>query len=205
MTALGGLLDVDASLATLSAERAAKYSTQAVSILAESRYDEKKLHRYVGRLVSAAQYEPAGRAWLVSGYVALKQARKRRTKQGKRVKVFIGPGVRQEAQFWIARLRHLAGVALFPRFSFPPSDSSDHRVGWFDASPSWGMGGAFLVRRGKNAIASFYTYEWSESEQWHVNVLEAVAGLTLLVTGHIASPAPFVSEFGDNNTANASA
>ena len=38
-----------------------------------------------------------------------------------------------------------------------------------------------------------------------MNVLEAVAGLTLLVTGHVASPAPFVSEFGDNNAANASA
>ena len=36
-------------------------------------------------------------------------------------------------------------------------------------------------------------------------MLEAVAGLALLVAGHIASPAPFVSEFGDNNVANASA
>ena len=38
-----------------------------------------------------------------------------------------------------------------------------------------------------------------------MNVFEAIAGLTLLVTGHIASPAPFVSEYGDNNAANASA
>ena len=37
MTALGGLLDVDATLATLSAERAAKYSAQAASVLAEPR------------------------------------------------------------------------------------------------------------------------------------------------------------------------
>ena len=206
MTALGGLLDVDASLATLSAERAEKYSAQAASILDEYRFDEKEFHRYASRLMSAAQYEPAGRAWLVSSYVALKQAWKRKRQRGKRVKVFIGPGVKQEARFWIARLKHPAGVALFPRFSFPPSDSPDHRVGWFDASTSWGMGGAFLVRRGANVIAFFYVYEWSEKERgWHVNVFEAIAGLTLLVTGHIASPAPFVSEYGDNNAANASA
>ena len=62
MTALGGLLDVDASLATLSAERAAKYSAQAASVLAELRYDAKEFHRYASRLVSAANYEPAGRA-----------------------------------------------------------------------------------------------------------------------------------------------
>ena len=44
MTALpvDGLLDVDASLATLSAERAVKYSTQAASVLAEPRYNDKK-------------------------------------------------------------------------------------------------------------------------------------------------------------------
>ena len=72
MTALGGLLDVDASLATLSAERSVKHSAQAASILAEPRYDDKEPHRYASRLVSAAQYEPAGRAWIVSSYVALK-------------------------------------------------------------------------------------------------------------------------------------
>ena len=38
-----------------------------------------------------------------------------------------------------------------------------------------------------------------------MNVVEAAAVLTLLVARHIASPAPFVSEFGDNNAANASA
>ena len=99
MTALGRLPDVDANLATLPAERAVKYSAQAAVVLAESRYDDKEFHRYASRLVSAAQYEPAGRAWLVSSYIALKQAWKRRKQRGKRVKVFIGPGVKQEARF----------------------------------------------------------------------------------------------------------
>ena len=36
-------------------------------------------------------------------------------------------------------------------------------------------------------------------------MLEAIAGLTLLAAGHLVSPAPFVSEFGDNNVANSSA
>ena len=51
----------------------------------------------------------------------------------------------------------------------------------------------------------FFYYEWTADQQWHVNVLEAVAGLTLLVAGHFVSPPPFVSEFGDNNVANSSA
>ena len=55
MTALGGLLDVDTSLATLSAERAEKYSAQAALILDEWRYDEKEFHRYASRLMSAVQ------------------------------------------------------------------------------------------------------------------------------------------------------
>ena len=103
-------------------------------------------------------------------------------------------------------LAHSSGIALFPRVLFPPSDYSDHRVGWFDAPTSWGMGGAFLVPRGAGYVAYFYVFEWSVLQQlWHVNVLEAVAGLTLLVTGHVVLLAPFVTEFGDSNVANASA
>ena len=51
----------------------------------------------------------------------------------------------------------------------------------------------------------FFYYKWTAHQQWHINVLEAVAGLTLLVAGHFVSPAPFVSEFGGNNAANSSA
>ena len=36
-------------------------------------------------------------------------------------------------------------------------------------------------------------------------MLEALAGLVLLVAGNIVAPAPFVSEFGNNNVANANA
>jgi hypothetical protein len=67
------------------------------------------------------------------------------------------------------------------------------------------MGGAFLLLRDGEFICFFFTYEWGECEHWHVNVLEAVAGFTLLVAGQIASPAPFVTEYGDNNVANAGA
>ena len=81
-------------------------------------------------------------------------------------------------------LTQSSGIALFPRILFPPSDSPDHRVGRFDASTSWCMGGAFLVPRVAGYVAYFYVFEWSVLQQlWHVNVLEAVAGLTLLVTG----------------------
>ena len=205
MVALGGLLDTDTGLATLSSERAERYSTQTREVMGASRMDETDFHQWSSRLVSAAQYEPAGRSWLVSSYCALRQARRRAKKKGKRVRVFIGPGVLAEARFWLRRLASPAGISMFPRCKFPPSDDPDHRIGWFDASTSWGMGGAFLLRRGKGYVCFFFYYEWGADEQWHVNVLEAVAGLTLLVAGHVASPAPFVSEFGDNNVANASA
>ena len=46
------------------------------------------------------------------------------------------------------------------------------------------MGGAFLVPRGAGYVAYFYVFEWPSLQQpWHVNVLETIAGLTLLVTG----------------------
>ena len=121
------------------------------------------------------------------------------------MQAFIGPGVLGEARFWLRRLPTPAGISMFPRCKFPPSDDPDHRIGWFGASTSWGIGGALLLRRGNGYVCSFYYCQWRENEQWHVNVFEAVAGLALLVAGHIASPAPFVSEFGDNNVANASA
>ena len=206
MVALGGLIDLDVKTATLSAERVKKYSAQTQEVLESPRYDATEFHRWSSRLVSAAQYEPAGRAWLTASFCALKQANRRATKRGDHTKVFVGPGVKKEAQFWRSCLAHSSGIALFPRVTFPPSDSPDHRVGWFDASTSWGMGGAFLVPRGDGYVAYFYVFEWSALQQrWHVNVLEAVAGLTLLVAGHVVSPAPFVTEFGDNNVANASA
>ena len=205
MVALGGSIDTDSKLATLSDERAEKYSTQAEEVLNSTRFDSDEFHQYTSRLVSAAQYEPAGRAWLVSSFCAMRQARRRSAKKGRRTQVVVGPGVKSEARFWLQRLYRPAGIALFPRSQFPPSDDPRHRVGWFDASTSWGMGGAFLLRRGSGFVCYFFYYEWTADQQWHVNVLEAVAGLTLLVAGHRVSPAPFVSEFGDNNVANSSA
>ena len=69
------------------------------------------------------------------------------------------------------------------------------------------MGDTVLVPRSARYVAYFYVFEWSELQQlWHVNVLEAIAGLTLLAAGYAVSPAPFVTEFGDSNVAsNASA
>ena len=75
------------------------------------------------------------------------------------MQVFIGPGVLGEARFWLRRLSTPAGISMFPRCQFPPSDDPDHRIGWFDASASWGMGGAFLLRRGKGYVCFFYYYQ----------------------------------------------
>ena len=112
---LGGLIDLDSKTATLSAERAEKYSAQTREVLNSPRYDDTEFHRYTSRLVSAARYEPAGRAWLVSSYCALKQARRRSEKRGGRTRVFIGPGAKKEAQFWLHCLAQSSGIALFVR------------------------------------------------------------------------------------------
>jgi hypothetical protein len=72
MVALGGMIDLDVKTATLSAERVKKYSAQTQEVLESPRYDATEFHRWASRLVSAAQYEPAGRAWLTATYCALK-------------------------------------------------------------------------------------------------------------------------------------
>ena len=115
-----------------------KYSTQTREVFESPRYGATEFHQWSSRLVSAAQYEPAGRAWLTASFYALKQARHRAKKRGDHTQVFIGPGVKKEAPFWLHCLAHSSGIALLTRVLFPPSDSSDHRVGWFDASTSWG-------------------------------------------------------------------
>ena len=77
MTALGGDLDLNVSLAQLSEERAKKYSDEALAVAKLRRYPTGNFRSLMGRLVSAAIYEPAGRSWLVAGFMALRQALRR--------------------------------------------------------------------------------------------------------------------------------
>ena len=92
MVALGGMIDLDVKTATLSAERVEKYSTRTKEVLESPRYDATEFHRWSSRLVSAAQYEPAGRAWLTASFCALKQARYRAKKRGDHTKVLHAGG-----------------------------------------------------------------------------------------------------------------
>ena len=69
----------------------------------------------------------------------------------------------------------------------------------------WAVRSCSAVGTGTCASFSIIGGAWRENEHWHVNVLEALAGLVLLVAGNIVAPAPFVSEFGNNNVANANA
>ena len=56
MVALGGLLHIDSGLATLSAERAGKYSVQTREVMGAACVDDTAFHQWTSRLVSAAQY-----------------------------------------------------------------------------------------------------------------------------------------------------
>ena len=55
MVALGGLLEIDSGLATLSHERVVKYSAQTQEVIDATRFGEDDFHRYTSRLVSAAR------------------------------------------------------------------------------------------------------------------------------------------------------
>ena len=50
IVALGGLLDTDTGLATLSSERAEKYSAQTREIMSAPRADETDVHQWTSRL-----------------------------------------------------------------------------------------------------------------------------------------------------------
>jgi site-specific DNA-cytosine methylase len=199
MTALGGDLDLDYKTAQLCVERAQRYTAEAASVIQMRRYATVLFRQLMGRLVSAAIYEPGGRTWLVAGFTALRQALRR-----DRENVFLGPGVKKELAFWVATINAAVGIPLFPAVDFPPPESPLHRIDWFDASTSWGMGGACLVRDGDIIVAYFFTYAWTEEQKrWHVNVMESLAGETILEAGHAVAPSEFVTGLGDNMTANA--
>ena len=199
MTALGGDIDLDMSQARLSVERAGRYRAECAAVFRLSRYPLGLFWSLLGRLVSTAIYEPAGRPWLLGCFSALTQALRRR-----REHAFLGPGVKKELQFWIATIDSSVGVPLFPATDFPPPGTESHRADWFDAATSWGMGGAALVRIGQHIVAYFFTYEWQGAQkEWHVNVMESVAGETILEAADAVAPAPFQTGRGDNTTANA--
>ena len=199
MTALGGDLDLNVLLAQLSEERAKTYSDEALAVAKLRRYPIGNFRSLMGRLVSAAIYEPAGRSWLVAGFMALRQALRREKEY-----VFLGPGVKKELAFWVATIDAAVGIPLFPATDFPPPETPFHRVDWFDASTSWGMGGAALVRVDDIIVAFFFTWERTDAQKnWHVNVMESVAGQTILEAAGAVAPAPFQTGRGDNTTANA--
>ena len=100
MTALGGDLDHNRLLAQLAEERAKKYADEALAVAKLRRYPVGNFRSLMGRLVLAAIYEPAGRSWLVAGFMALRQALRREKEH-----VYLGPGVKKELAFWVATVK----------------------------------------------------------------------------------------------------
>ena len=202
MVALGALVDLNSGRVALDRERAARYRTlvKHSSERKSMRLDE--FRSLAGKLVNAAQYHVAGRVWLVSIFTALR-ASLRRSKR----RVFLGPGVKRELDWWQRALKNSTGIALFPIESFPDDGSSDLLEYFFDASSSWGMGGATLLPNGDGTSTCFYfQHPWSAAQSsWHINVMETVAGFTSLSVFHPLAQTQFALEHGDNRTANASA
>ena len=157
MFALGGFLDTDSSLATLPSERAERYSAQTQEVLNSTRFDSDEFHQYTSRLVSAAQYVRAGGP-RVAHLVLLRHAASSAACNEERPPnaSVCGAWSKERARFWLRRLSRPARIELFPRLQSPPSDDPRHRIGWFDDSTSWGMGGAFLLKRGSGFVCYFF-------------------------------------------------
>ena len=145
MTALGGDLNLNVLLAQLSEERAKKYSDEALAVAKLRRYPIGNFRSLMGRLVSAAIYEPADRSWLVAGFKALRQALRREKEHA-----FLGPGVKKELAFWVATIGAAVGTPLFPATDFPPPET-----------PSTEATGP--TRRHRGAWAALPSYAWMTS------------------------------------------
>ena len=203
MTALGGDLELDSGTARLCDERTQKYTTEAPSVTLLRRYPTVMFRQLMGRLVSAAIYELGGRTWLVAGFTSLRQALRREVERGENA--FLGPGGKKELSYWVATINAAVGVPLFPAFDFTPPESSLHRIDWFDASTSCGMGGACLVRDdGDTIVAYFFACAWNEEQKlWHVTMMESLAGEIILEAANAVAPSAFVTALGDSMTTNA--
>ena len=98
-------------------------------------------------------------------------------------------------------LRSSPGIAFCPKADFAGDETAHF---FFDASTSWGCGGAFVDAEG---TCFFWQYRWTKGmgTEWHINVGETFAGYgTLRLVSSLVPHDSFV-EHGGNMVANASA
>ena len=191
MEALGADIDLETEVASLAATKARHYQ-DLVEATVRRRFSRfADFRSLVSKLVYAAQYTPVGRAWLTCCFSALTEAERR----GSRVR--LGGGVKRELRWWLEALPESPGVAFFPA---PGVLDGHHEEYFFDASTSWGAGGACVT----GGVCYYWQHRWS-GPAWHINVGEAFAGYASLRLFSAAVNAGAWLEHGDNKVANASA
>ena len=196
MEALGADVDVDAGAATLASSKAEKYAFLVADALLRKSLPCDELQSLVAKLVYAAQFMPVGRSWLTCAFTALTQ-----TIRHKRRRAFVGVGLRRELTWWLEALPMSPGVTFYPKQRFAPAETAEY---FFDASTSWGAGGAMVDADG---TCFYWQQKWPDAmeEPLHINVGEAYAGLTSLRLFSTVTSRQCFTEHGDNLVANASA
>ena len=212
MEALGADIDTN-TVVTLAESKAESYGQLIAGVLSRRRVPRHELEELVSKLCYAAQFCPIGRSWLTCGFSAIGgRGKKRREAEGataaatkkrqRRLKgksdIFIGTGLRRELEWWLTALPAAPGVAFYPKTTF---DDATRGEFFFDASTSWGVGGAAIV----NETCYFWQHKWRDGEDWHVNVGEGFAEYGSLRLFSAVLPFTDFREHGDNTVANASA
>ena len=107
--------------------------------------------------------------------------------------------MRRELEWWVEAMPAAAGVAFFPADGV--RDIAHHEY-FFDASTSFGCGGAMIV----GDVCYYFQHKWRDVEPWHINVGEAFAGFaSLSLFSAVDATVRGYLEYGDNKVANASA
>ena len=214
MEALGADINADTGIVKLAEPKAEHYGQLLDEIAGRSFAMQHELEELVSKLCYAAQFAPVGRAWLTCGFAAIAgrwrnkrakvsgeaaQKKKKRRREGPgRRGIFIGNGLRRELEWWADALQIAPGVALFPKSSFDETTRGEY---FFDASTSWGVGGAAVC----GDVCYFWQHRWRDGEDWHVNVGEGFGEYGSLRLFSAVLPFTDFRSWGDNMVANACA
>ena len=212
LTALGVHIALEGPLKgqSVSARRAQKYRTRVLDFQRRRSADLDDFRSLACQLCNASQQHPHGRPWLVAVFTAMSKAVKKGSKR-----VFLGPGVRAELEYWARALEISSGIALFPAEHFPPA--GDEVLAFqFDASSEIGYGAVmiFVDKDSGEQSCAYFMERWTPEQTFHINVKEAFTGSAALRTFHpfaqsdkflgmLPSQVKYVSPGGDNMTANA--
>ena len=191
--ALGADLNLDTEVIRLAQAKVTKYAALVAAHSTHRSISLRALRELVSKLVYAAQFAPVGRAWLNCAFTALGQGLRRKLSR-----VRIGAGLKRELSWWADALYSSPGVSFAPKTVMNVDEAVEY---FFDASTSWGAGGACVL----DGTCYWWQHRWRGEEPWHINVGENWGGYASLRLFSAVVPSSCFLEHGDNTVANATA